>query len=88
MQVSLVFGNAITILIFIFAGVSGANINPAVSWALFVTGKISGLRCLAYSVAQVFGAMAGTGFVRIMTPALFDKVRLPTVSAYVSRQSR
>lgn len=73
MQVSLVFGNAITILIFIFAGVSGANINPAVSWALFVTGKISGVRCFAYSCAQVLGAICGTAFVRIMTPALFDK---------------
>jgi aquaporin PIP len=74
LQVSLIFGNAITILVFIFAGVSGANINPAVSWGLFVAGKISWVRCLAYTWAQVLGAVCGTGFVRIMTPALFDKV--------------
>jgi len=74
LQVSLIFGNAITILVFIFAGISGANINPAVSWALGLTGKISPVRTFAYSWAQVLGAICGTGFVRIMTPVLFDKV--------------
>ena len=74
LQVSLIFGNSITILVFIFAGISGGNINPAVSWALMLTGKISPVRCLCYSIAQVLGAICGTGFVRVMTPALFDQV--------------
>jgi aquaporin PIP len=74
LQVSLIFGNAITILVFIFAGISGANINPAVSWALMIAGKISPVRCFAYTWAQLLGAVCGTGFVRIMTPLLFDKV--------------
>lgn len=73
-QVSLIFGNAITILVFIFAGISGANINPAVSWSLMLTRKITPVRCLVYSVAQVLGAIAGAGMVRIMTPTLFDAV--------------
>ncbi len=42
---SLVFGASITILVFIFAGISGGNINPAVSWALMLTKKIYG--CLS-----------------------------------------
>lgn len=74
LEVSLVFGSSITILVFIFAGISGANINPAVSWSLMLTKKISPLRCVAYTAAQCLGAMCGAGFVRIMTPALFDKV--------------
>lgn len=74
LEVSLIFGNAITILVFIFAGISGGNINPAVSWALLLTGKISPLRCACYTLAQCLGAICGTGFVRIMTPVLFDKV--------------
>lgn len=73
-EVALIFGNAITILVFIFAGISGANINPAVSWGLFVSRKISGVRCLLYSIAQCLGAICGAGFVRIMTPQLFDNV--------------
>lgn len=74
MEVAFIFGNAITILVFIFAGISGGNINPAVSFALFLTKKISGVKCVFYTVAQVFGAICGAGFVRVMTPALFDKV--------------
>lgn len=74
LEVSLIFGNAITILVFIFAGISGANINPAVSWGLFLAKKMSAFKAACYTVAQIFGAICGAGFVRIMTPALFDKV--------------
>jgi len=74
LEVSLIFGNAITILVFIFAGISGANINPAVSFALALVGKISPLRAILYAAAQCLGAICGTGFVRIMTPAMFDRV--------------
>ena len=74
LEVALVFGWSISILVFIFAGISGANINPAVSLALMLTKKISPLRCVAYTVAQCLGAICGAGLVRIMTPALFDKV--------------
>ena len=54
---------------------SGANINPAVSLACAITKKMSWVRCACYSVAQCLGAVTGAGMVRIMTPALFDKVR-------------
>lgn len=74
MEVSLIFGNAITILVFIFAGISGANINPAVSLSLFVSKKISLVKLGCYTAAQCLGAMCGAGMVRIMTPALFDAV--------------
>jgi aquaporin PIP len=74
LQVSLIFGNSITILVFIFAGISGANINPAVSWALMLIKKMSPFKTLAYTIAQLLGAICGAGFVRIMTPVLFDKV--------------
>jgi aquaporin Z len=75
MQISLLFGNAITILVFIFAGISGGNINPAVSLACALTKKISWVRAGCYTVAQCLGATTGAGFVRIMTPQLFDNVR-------------
>lgn len=74
MEVSLIFGNAITILVFIFAGISGANINPAVTLGLFVSKKMSWIRAVCYTIAQCLGAMCGAGMVRIMTPAMFDKV--------------
>jgi aquaporin PIP len=74
LEVSLVFGGAITILVFIMAGISGGNINPAVTWALLLARKISPVRAFCYTIAQLLGAVAGAGFVRIMTPEMFDKV--------------
>ena len=74
LEVSLMFGGMITILVFIMGGISGGNINPAVSLALALTKKISPFRCVAYTIAQCLGAICGAGMVRIMTPALFDKV--------------
>ena len=74
LEVSIMFGGMITILVFIMAGISGGNINPAVSLALAFTRKISPFRCVAYTIAQCLGATCGAGMVRIMTPALFDKV--------------
>ena len=93
LEVSLVFGGMITILVFIMAGISGGNINPAVSLALMLTRKISPLRCVAYTIAQCLGAVCGAAMVRIMTPALFDKVDgganeiSPNASAQVRRES-
>lgn len=74
LEVAMVFGSMITILIFIMAGISGGNINPAVSWALMLTRKISPVRCVAYTAAQLLGAICGAGFVRIISPQLFDRV--------------
>jgi len=74
LEVALVFGGMITILVYIFGGISGGNINPAVSWSLMLQKKISPVRCAAYTVAQCLGAVCGAGMVRIMTPGLFDKV--------------
>ncbi len=74
LEVSLVFGGMITILVYGIGPISGGNLNPAVSLALALSQKISPLRLCAYTAAQCLGAICGAGMVRIMTPALFDKV--------------
>lgn len=43
-------------LVYSFADVSGANFNPAVTWATWVTGKIDFLKLLMYWAAQCVGA--------------------------------
>lgn len=62
---------SIAVLVFSFAGISGANINPAVSLGCFLTGKISLHTCLWYWVAQVFGAIIGTYVVWQCNPVAF-----------------
>jgi aquaporin PIP len=65
------FGLAIFVLVYLFADVSGANLNPAVSWGLCLGKRISLLRCGLYLVAQCLGATLGVGFAVSMSKAHF-----------------
>lgn len=48
--------------------VSGGHINPAVTVAMFITGKISLVRALLYVVFQCAGATAGTASIKALLP--------------------
>ncbi|XP_075254711.1 aquaporin-5-like isoform X2 [Convolutriloba macropyga] len=60
-------GLAIALLVQMFNAISGGNINPAVSLALLVNGQISVLKCVMYIIAQMAGAVAGSGIVKLTT---------------------
>lgn len=70
--ISFVFGLLICVLVFATGAISGANINPAVTVSLCVTGKMSVLRAIFYIIAQCAGACAGAAFARSLSPELFD----------------
>jgi aquaporin PIP len=66
------FGLMITVMVFAIGDISGANLNPAVSLALFVMRKMSALRFICYVSAQMIGACIGSAYVRSIYPELFD----------------
>ncbi|HDZ05561.1 hypothetical protein LCGC14_0067350 [marine sediment metagenome] len=57
--ISLAWGIAVFIGVFISADASGAHLNPAVSIGLAVAGKFSWALVPGYIVAQILGAMMG-----------------------------
>ncbi len=57
---SLAFGLVIVAAAYSIGNVSGCHINPAVSIALFVAGKMTLKECLRYIAAQVVGAFVGS----------------------------
>jgi len=63
LMIAFTFGLSIFALVYVFATVSMANINPAVTLMLSITQKLSPLRAVLYIVAQVTGAIAGTAVV-------------------------
>jgi len=71
---SLLNGYCVSTLIFIFGPVSGCFMNPAVSFAFALVGKMSPLRCAVFSAVQCGGAVAGAALIRLMAPAQFDRV--------------
>jgi glycerol uptake facilitator-like aquaporin len=63
---TLATGAILTVLILIFAPLSGAQFNPAVTLALLLRGEIAALRALLTVVAQVLGGMTGTFLAHLM----------------------
>ena len=57
--IALAFGFAIIALAYGIGPVSGCHVNPAVSLAAFVAGRMSAKEMALYWVAQFLGALAG-----------------------------
>ena len=57
--IALAHGMAIALLVYATANISGGHINPAVTFAAWLTRKISAARGLMFMVAQLSGAAAG-----------------------------
>lgn len=56
---------AVTMAVYVAGGVTGAHLNPAVSFALAVKGDFAWAKVLPYSAAQVAGAFAGAALAYI-----------------------
>lgn len=57
--INITCGLAVTMAILVVGKVSGAHINPAVSFSMLMLRKMSALRFLVYVVAQILGAFLG-----------------------------
>jgi aquaporin Z len=66
--VAITFGLVVLAMIYTFGDVSGAHFNPAVTIAFALAGRFEARRIPAYVVAQVAGAMAGSGVLVAMFP--------------------
>ncbi|WP_296817935.1 aquaporin [Brevundimonas sp.] len=60
LAVSLAFGFAIVAMAYGIGPVSGCHVNPAVSLAAFVAGRMSAKDMVTYWIAQFLGAVAGS----------------------------
>jgi aquaporin Z len=64
--IALAFGFAIVAMAYGLGPVSGCHVNPAVSLAGFVAGRMSLIDMLAYWVAQFAGALAGAAILMVI----------------------
>ena len=63
---SLAFGLAIIAEAYVIGNISGCHVNPAVSLAMLISNKMTVKDFCYYVVAQVFGAIAGTGILYLI----------------------
>lgn len=57
--IALAFGLVLTAIVYTMGKVSGAHVNPAVSIAALIDGRITLFDCVYYVIAQVIGGLVG-----------------------------
>jgi aquaporin Z len=68
--IALVFGLTIAALVYAIGNISGCHINPAVSIAMLVAGKIKVADAAGYIVAQFFGGIVAAGLLLALLQGL------------------
>ena len=71
LKVALTFGLAQATLMQCVGHISGAHMNPAITLAMLVTGKMGLARAVCYILAQCCGAIAGAGILYGTTPVKY-----------------
>lgn len=64
--IALAFGLTVVAMAYAIGPISGCHINPAISIAMLVAGKLSAKDCTGYVIAQVAGAIAGAGILYLI----------------------
>lgn len=64
--ISLAFGLAVVAMAYTIGGISGCHINPAITIAMLVAGKLNAQDAIGYIVAQLIGAVAGAGILYLI----------------------
>lgn len=57
---AMAFGLSIVAVAYVIGDISGAHVNPAVSFAMWIRGKLTGKEFLFYTIAQAVGAFVGS----------------------------
>jgi len=66
LAVALAFGLSIVATAYVIGNISGCHINPAVSLAMLINKKLSVVDFIGYVIAQIAGAFAGAGLLKML----------------------
>ena len=70
--ISLAFGLALLVMVYTIGSISGCHINPAVTIAMLIAGKIKIKDSVAYIIAQCCGAILGAGVLYLIATGQAD----------------
>ncbi len=65
--IGLCFGLVLLCLCYAIGGISGCHVNPAVSLAMWLSGRMKAGEMVGYIIAQLIGATIGAGFLFCLT---------------------
>jgi MIP family channel proteins len=74
--IGVAFGHGFAVMGMIYAlgNVSGAHFNPAISFALCLTGRFAWLDLIPYVIAQLAGSLAATALLKLTHAGALEKV--------------
>jgi len=64
--ISFAFGLSVVAMAYAIGHISGCHINPAISVAMVVAGRMKGSEAVIYIIAQILGAIAGAGILLLI----------------------
>jgi aquaporin NIP len=65
----LTFGLVVLAMIYAVGDISGAHLNPAVTGGFWLSGRFPGSQAILFVPAQILGAFAASGILRVLFPA-------------------
>lgn len=65
---ALAHGLALVVIAFVYGGISGAHVNPAITISLLMGGKVKALDAAVYIVMQVVGALLAATLIQAIIP--------------------
>jgi aquaporin Z len=68
--IAFAFGLSVLVMVYAIGPISGCHINPAITIAMLVAGKISVKDTIGYIIAQVLGAVIASGLVMIIAKGM------------------
>jgi len=74
-------GLCLAAIMYATAGISGGHLNPAVSTAFVVTGRMGKKRYMWYCIAQVLGAIIGAMVLKLALPPAMDETPFTTTGS-------
>jgi aquaporin Z len=66
--IAITFGLIVMVMIYALGDVSGAHLNPAVSFAFFTQNQLPFVEFMKYTASQITGAFAASGILRFLFP--------------------
>lgn len=70
LTIAMAFGLSVVAMAYTIGGISGCHINPAITLGVWLSGRMSGKEAGCYMVAQVAGALVGSGILSILAMGL------------------
>lgn len=87
LAISLTFGFAIAAIVWAISGISHGHINPAITVAVLVLKNISLVKAILYIIAQLCGALLGSGLVFAFFPGLLGRATSYGATTLASNRS-